>query len=113
MFWNQRSYNFSIGFFRNELLKSEWSQFNLVHEVHTRNTRMNLLIYISRVSTSQYCNHSLHSDGASLCNKFFKYFFPNHDLTSFLKLKSFVMRRFLQINGNELYTSDMRLKIFL
>ena len=78
------------------------NQFNLAHKVHTRNTRNNLLIYIPRMSTSQYGNQSLRVDGASLWNKFLKYFFPNHDLTSFLKLKSFLMKRFLQIYGNEL-----------
>ena len=78
---------FFYKFSRNELPKSVCSIFNLVHEVHTRNTRNNLLIYIPRMSTSRYGNHSLRSDGASLWNKFFKDFFPNHDLTSFLKLK--------------------------
>ena len=33
-------------FSRNELPKSACTQFNLVHEVHTHNTRNNLLIYI-------------------------------------------------------------------
>ena len=69
-------YNFSI----NELPKSVCSIFNLVHEVHTRNTRNNLVIYIPRMSTSRYGNHSLRGDGASLWNKFFKDFFPSHDL---------------------------------
>ena len=87
---------------RNELPKSVCSIFNLVHEVHTRNTRNNLLIYISRMSTSRYGNHSLRGDGASLWNKFFKDFFPSHDLTSFFKLKSFLMKRFLQTYENEL-----------
>ena len=87
---------------RNELPKSVCSIFNLVHEVHTRNTRNNLLIYIPRMSTSRYGNHSLRSDGASLWNKFFKDFFPSHDLTSFFKLKSFLMKRFLQTYENEL-----------
>ena len=41
-------YNFSI----NELPKSVCSIFNLVHEVHTRNTHNNLVIYIPRMSTS-------------------------------------------------------------
>ena len=40
-------------FSRNELLKLVCSQFNLVHEVHTRNTGNDLLIYIARMSTSQ------------------------------------------------------------
>ena len=87
---------------RNELLKSVFSIFNLVHEVHTRNTRNNLLIYIPRMYTSRCGNHSLRSDGASLWNKFFKDFFPSHDLTSFFKLKSFLMKRFLQTYENEL-----------
>ena len=69
-------YNFSI----NELPKSVCSIFNLVHEVHTRNTHNNLVIYIPRMSTSRYGNHSLRGDGASLWNKFFKDFFPSHDL---------------------------------
>ena len=62
-------------FARNEMPKSVCSQFNLVHEVYTCNTRNNLLIYISRMSTSRYGNHSLHVDEASLWNKFFKKFF--------------------------------------
>ena len=41
--------------------------FNLVP---THNTRNNLLIYIPRMSTSQYGNYSLRSDCASLWNKF-------------------------------------------
>ena len=86
----------------NELPKSICSQFNLVHEVHTRNRRNNLSIYIPRMSTSRYSNQSLRDDGASLWNKLFKDFFPNHDLTSFLKLKSFLMKRFLQTYKNEL-----------
>ena len=88
---------FFYKFPRNEWPKSVCAQFNQVHEVHTRNTRNNLLIYIPRMSTSQYGNHSLRGDGASLWNKLFKDFFPNHDLTSFLKLKSFLMKQFLQI----------------
>ena len=87
---------FFYKFSRNELPKSVCSQFNLVHEVHTRTTRNNLLIYIPRMSTSQYGNHSLRGDGASLWNKLFQDFFPNHDLTSFLKLKSFLMKQFQQ-----------------
>ena len=83
---------FLYKFSRNELPKSVCSIFNLVQEVHTRNTRNNLLIYIPRMSTSRYGNHSLRGDGASLWNKFFKYFFPSHDLTSFFKLKSFLMK---------------------
>ena len=86
----------------NELPKSECSKFNLVHEIHTGNTCNNLLIYIPRITTSRYGNHSLRSDGVSLWNKFFKDFFPNHDLTSFLRLKSFLMKRFLQTYENEL-----------
>ena len=97
---------------RNELPKSVCSNI-LVHEVHTRNTRNNLLIYIPRMSTSRYGNHSLRSDGASLWNKFFKDFFPSHDLTSFFKLKSFLMKRFQQTYENELQTSDTRSKNFL
>ena len=88
-------------FSRKELPKSVCSKFNLAHEVHTRNTRNNLLTYSPRMSTSQYGNYSLRGDGASLWNKFFEDFFPNHDLTSFLKLsflpqKSFLIKRFLQ-----------------
>ena len=88
-------------FSRNELPKSVRSQFNLVDEVHTRNTRNNLLICIPRISTSQYGNHSLRDDGASLWNKLFTDFFPKHDLTSFLKLKSFLTKRLLQTYENE------------
>ena len=54
------------------------------------------------MSTSRYGNHSLRGDGDFLWNKFFKGFLPNHDLTSFLKLKSFRMKRFLQTYENEL-----------
>ena len=54
------------------------------------------------MSTSRYGNHTLRGDGASLWNKFFKDFFTNHDLTYFLKLKSFLMKRFLQTYENEL-----------
>ena len=97
----------------NELPKSVCSKFNLVHEIHTRNTRNNLLIYIPRITTSRYGNHSLRSDGASLWNKFFKDFFLNHDLTSFLKLKSFLTKRFLQTYENELSTFDTRSNNFL
>ena len=93
---------FFYKFSRNELPKSVCGIFNLVHEVHTRNTRKNLLIYIPRMSTSRYGNHCLRCDGASLWNKFFKDFFPSHDLTSFFKLKSFLMKRFLQTYENEL-----------
>ena len=89
-------------FSRNELPKSVCSKFNLVYEVHTRITRNNLLIYIRRMSTSRYDNHSLRDDGAYLWNTLFKDFLPNHDLTSFLKLKSFLMKRFLQSYENEL-----------
>ena len=64
--------------------------------------RNNVFIYIPRRSTSHYGNQSWQGDGASLWNKFNKDFFPNHDLTSFLKLKLFLMRRFLQTYENEL-----------
>ena len=90
IFWNQRSWNFSISFFRNKLPKSICSQFNLFHEVHTRDARKNSLIYISRMSTSQCDNHSLRGDGASLWNKFFRDFFktmiwrPSLDWSYFL-----------------------------
>ena len=104
---------FFYKFSRNELPKSVCGIFNLVHEVHTRNTRKNLLIYIPRMSTSRYGNHCLRCDGASLWNKFFKDFFPSHDLTSFFKLKSFLMKRFQQTYENELQTSDTRSKNFL
>ena len=63
--------------------------------------------------TSQYGNHSLRGNGASLWNKFFNDFFPNHDLTSFLKLKSFLMKRFPQTYENELQTSRTRSNNFL
>ena len=84
-----------------KLPKSVCSIFNLVHDVHTHNTCNNLLIYIQRMSTSRYGNHSLCGDGA-LWNKLFKDFFPSHDLTSFFKLKSFLLKRFLQTYENEL-----------
>ena len=93
---------FLYKFSRNELPKSVCNIFNLVHEVHTCNTRNDLLIYIPRLSTSRYGNRSLRGDGASSWNKLFKYFFPNHDLTFFLKLKSFLMKQFLQTYENEL-----------
>ena len=89
MLWNQRSQNFFYKFSRNELPKSVCSVFNLDHEVHTCNTRNSLLIYIPRMSTSQYDNHSLRGDGVFIWNKVFKDYFPDHDLTSLLKLKSF------------------------
>ena len=85
---------FFYKFSRNELPKSVCSKFNLVHKVHTRNTRNNLLIYSPRMSISRYGNHSLRGDGASLWNKSFKCFLSNHDLTSLFKLKSFLMKRF-------------------
>ena len=65
-------YNFS----RNELPSSVYNQFNLVHNVHTRNTRNH-----SKFTTSRYGNHYLRGDGASLWNKLFKDFFQSHDLT--------------------------------
>ena len=77
------------------------------------NKRNNLLIYIPRLSTSQYGNHFLRGDGASLWNNFFKDFFTNQDLTSFLKLKLFLMKRFHQTYENELQTSDTRSNSFL
>ena len=58
------------------------------------------------MSNSQYGNHSLHGDGTSIWNKFFKVFFQNHDMTSFLKLFSFLMKQFLQTSENRLQTSD-------
>ena len=58
------------------------------------------------MSTSQSDNHSLRGDGAFVWNIVFKDFFPAHDLTSLLKLKSFLMKRFLQTYENELQTSD-------
>ena len=93
---------FFYKFSRNELPKSVCNIFNLVHEVHTCNTRNDLLIYIPRLSTSRYGNSSLHGDGASLWNKFFKYFFSKPLMTSFLKLKLFLMKRFLQTYEDEL-----------
>ena len=93
---------FFYKFSRNELPKSVSSIFNLVYEVLTRNTRNNLLIYIPRMSTSRYGNHSLCGDGVSLWNKFFKDFFPSHGLICFFKLKSFLMKRFLKTYENEL-----------
>ena len=60
---------FTYKFSRTELPKSVCSKFNLVYEVHTRNTHNNLLIYIPIMSTSRYGNHSLRDDGASLSNK--------------------------------------------
>ena len=92
-------YKFSKISYQNQYVVN---QFYLVHEVHTRDIRNNLLIYLPRIAASQYGNHSLRGDGASLWNKFFKDFSPNHDLTSSLKLKSFLMKRFLQPYENEL-----------
>ena len=66
---------FFFKFSRNELPKSVCSIFNLVHEVHTRNTRNSLLIHIPRMSTSRNGNHSLRGDGASLWNNTLKIFF--------------------------------------
>ena len=93
---------FFYKFSRNELPKSVCSIFNLVHKVHACNTYNNLLIYIPRMSTSRYGNHSLCDDGACLWNKSFKDFFPSHDLTSFFKLKSILVKQFLQTYENEL-----------
>ena len=84
----------------------------LVHVIHYRNTSNNFFIYIW-MPTSQYGNHSLCGDGASLWNKLFKDLFPNHDFTSSLKLKSFLMKGFLQIYKNDLQTSDTRSNNFL
>ena len=65
--------NFSK-FSRNELPKSVCSKFNLVHEVHTRNTRNKLLIYILRMSISRH--QSLFARWWYFFkNKFFKDFF--------------------------------------
>ena len=50
---------FFYKFSTSELPKSGFSQFNLVHVVHTCKTRNNLLIYISRMSTLKYGNHFL------------------------------------------------------
>ena len=100
-------------FFRNELPKSVCSVFHLVHKVHIRNTRNNLLIYIPGMSAFQYGNHSLCGNGASLWNRFLKDFFPNHDLNSFFELKLFLMKRILQTYENELYTSDTSSDSFL
>ena len=96
----------TINFFhvlsRNELPKSVCSQFSLVHEVYTCDTRYNLLIYIPRMSASQYGKHYLRSNGSSLWNKLFKDFFQKYHLTSFLKLNSFLMKWFLQSCKNDL-----------
>ena len=54
------------------------------------------------MSISQYVNPSLGEDGASLSNKLCKICFRKHDLTSFFKLKSFLMKRFLQTYEIEL-----------
>ena len=79
-------YNFS----RIELPKSVCSQFNLVYEVHVRNTGNSLLTYIPGMSTSQYGNHSLRCDSAFLWNEFLNIFFQT------------VIWRFLQTYENEL-----------
>ena len=49
---------FFCRFSRNEMSKLLCSQFNLVHEVHTCNTRNNFSIYMLRMSTSRYGNCS-------------------------------------------------------
>ena len=99
-------------FARNEMPKSVCSQFNLVHEVYTCNTRNNLLIYISRMSASRYGNHSLRVDEASLWNKFFKNFFQTMIWLS-PKLKPFLMKQFLETYETELHTFDTRSSNFL
>ena len=99
-------------FSRNEMPKSVCSQFNLVHEVYTCNTRNNLLIYISRMSTSRYGNHSLHVDEASLWNKFFKKFFQTMIWLS-SKLKPFLTKQILETYETELHTFDTRPSNFL
>ena len=79
---------FFYKFSRNELPKSVCSQFNLVHEFHTRNALNSLLIYISIMSTTQYGNHFVHHNGASLWNKFFIFqnmiWLPSLNRTQFL-----------------------------
>ena len=55
----------------------------------------------------------LRGGGAFIWNKVFKDYFPDHDLTSLFKLKSFLMKRFLQTYENELQTSDTRSNSFL
>ena len=115
MFWKTSQDSEVIKFFyrfsKSELPKSIGSKFNLVDEVHTRNTSNNLLIYIPRMSTSQYYNHSLRSDGASLWNKFFKDFFSNHDLeNNSLLIANFVrdsLQKFLLFNQVS-FTSMMK-----
>ena len=65
-YWNQRIQCFVAMFSRNEVQESVCNQFNLVDEVHTRDTRNNSLIYIPTMSTTQYSNMSLRGDGAFL-----------------------------------------------
>ena len=50
---------FFYKFSTSELPKSGFSQFNLVHVVHTCKKRNNLLIYIPRMSTLKYGSHFL------------------------------------------------------
>ena len=73
--FNERPLKLFYKFSRKELPKSVCSQFKVGHEVHTPDARNNSLIYIPRICTSQYGNHYLHGDCASLWNKLFKDFF--------------------------------------
>ena len=120
MFWKTSQDSEVIKFFyrfsKSELPKSIGSKFNLVDEVHTRNTSNNLLIYIPRMSTSQYYNHSLRSDGASLWNKFFKDFFSNHDLeNNSLLITNFVrdsLQKLLVVQSSKFYIYDEEIQKF-
>ena len=99
MFLKWEIIKFFYKFSRNELPKSVYSKFNLIHEVHSRNTRNNLLIYIPRMSTCRYGNHSLRGDGASLWNKLFKDFFqtmicfPSLNWSHFLQNDSYKFQK--------------------
>ena len=72
--FNERPLKLIYNFSRKEFPKSACSLFKIGHEVYTCDARNNSLIFIPRNYTSQYGNHYLHGDCASLWNKFFKDF---------------------------------------
>lgn len=81
-------------FFRDHLCKYVSSQLNLVNEGDTQDICKKSIMYIPKISTNQYDRNSLHGDGASLWNEFFKDFFHNHDFTSLFKSHTFLNNPF-------------------
>ena len=68
------------------------------------------------MSTSQYYNHSLRSDGASLWNKFFKDFFSNLYLeNNSLLIANFVrdsLQKLLVVQSSKFYIYDEEIQKF-